>query len=55
MEIGVEDADAIAWEDEVERHFEDQMSLVCEEYELWHEIILEEVAENKRIEEMEYI
>ena len=27
MEIGLEDADAIAWEDEVERHFEEEMSL----------------------------
>ena len=28
MEIGVEEADAMAWEEEVERRFEDQMSLV---------------------------
>ena len=34
MKIGVEDADTMAWEDEVERHFEDQMSHVCEQYEL---------------------
>ena len=50
MEIGVEDADAMAWEDEVERRFEVQMSQVCEEYEVWHQRIVEEVAENRRIE-----
>ena len=38
MQIGWEDADAMAWEDEVERHFEQEMSIVCERYELWHEI-----------------
>ena len=54
MEIGQEDADAMAWEEEVERHFEDEMSHVCEHYELWHERLVEEVADNRRIEEAEY-
>ena len=54
MEIGVQDADAMAWEDEVERRFEDQMSCVFEQYEVWHQRIVEEAAENRRIEEAEY-
>ena len=49
MEIGQEDADAIAWEDEVERRFEGEMSLVCVQYELWHERLVEEAQENRRI------
>ena len=53
MEIGREDADTIAWEDEVERHFEEEMSLVCEQYDLWHERLVEEAQENRRIEEVE--
>ena len=44
----------MAWEDEVERYFEDEMSCVCEEYEVWHQRFVEEVAENRRIEEAEY-
>ena len=36
---------AIAWEDEVERHFEEEMSLVCVQYELWHERLVEEAQE----------
>ena len=55
MEIGQEDADAIAWEDEVERRFEEEMSLVCVQYELWHERLVEEKQENRRIEEAEHI
>ena len=54
MEIGLEDADATACEDEVERHFEDEMSHVCEYYEVWHQRFVEEAAENRRIEEAEY-
>ena len=54
IEIGWEDADAMAWEDEVERRFEDEMSRVCECYEVWHQRLLEEAAENRRIEEAEY-
>ena len=54
MEIGQEDADAMAWEDKVERRFEDEMSCVCEEYELWHQRFVEGAAENRRIEEAEY-
>ena len=54
IEIGREDADAMAWEDEVERRFEDEMSHVCECYEVWHQRLLEEAAENRRIEEAEY-
>ena len=54
MEIGWEDADAIAWEDEVERHFEEEMSLVCVQYELWQERLVEEAQENRRIEEAEH-
>ena len=54
MQIGWEDADAMAWEDEVERHFEQEMSIVCEHYELWHERLVEEEAENRRIEEAEH-
>ena len=53
MEIGVQDADAMAWEEEVERHFEDHMSRICKQYEAWHQRTLEEVAENRRIEEVE--
>ena len=52
--IGREDADAMAWEDEVERRFEEEMSRVCEEYELWYQRIVEGEAENRRIEEVEY-
>ena len=44
----------MAWEDEVERCFEDEMCRVCEDYELWHERLVEEAAENRRIEEAEY-
>ena len=51
MEIGIEDADAMTWEDEVERHFEGQMSHVCKKYELWHQRTVVEAAENRRIEE----
>ena len=54
IEIGREDADAMASEDEVERHFEDEMTLVCECYEVRHQRLLEEAAENRRIEEAEY-
>ena len=54
IEIGREDADAMAWEDEVERHFQDEMSHVCECCEVWHQRLVEEVAENRRIEEAEY-
>ena len=54
IEIGREDVDAMAWEDKVERCFEDEMSHVCECYEVWHQRLLEEAAENRRIEEAEY-
>ena len=54
IEIGWEDADAIAWEDKVERRFEDEMSHVCECCEVWYQRLVEEVAENRRIEEAEY-
>ena len=54
MQIGWEDVDAMAWEDEVERRFEQEMSIVCEHYELWHERLVEEEAENRRIEEAEH-
>ena len=54
MQIGREDADAMAWEDEVERCFEQEMSIVCEHYELWHERLVEEEVENRRIEEAEH-
>ena len=54
MEIGREDADAIAWEDKVERRFEEEMSLVCVQYELWQERLVEEAQENRRIEEAEH-
>ena len=54
MEIGREDADAIAWKDEVERRFEEEMSLVCVQYELWQERLVEEAQENRRIEEAEH-
>ena len=54
MEMGVEDADAMAWEEEEERRFEVKMSEICEEYEQWHERIVEEVAENRRKDEAEY-
>ena len=54
MQIGREDADTMAWEDEVERHFEQEMSIVCEHYELWHERLVEEEAEKRRIEEAEH-
>ena len=30
------------------------MSIVCEHYELWHERLVEEEAENRRIEEAEH-
>ena len=54
MEMGVEEADEMAWEEEEERHFEVKMSEICEEYEQWYERIVEEVAENRRIDEAEY-
>ena len=54
MEIGREDADAIAWEEEVERCFEEEMSLVCVQYELWQERLVEEAQENRRKEEAEH-
>ena len=54
IEIGWEDVDAMAWEDEVQRHFEDEMSHLCECYEVWHQRLVEEAAENRRIEEAEY-
>ena len=54
IEIGWEDADAMAWEDEVERHFEGEMSHVCKCCEVWHQRLVEEAAENRRIEEVEY-
>ena len=54
IEIGREDVDAMAWEDEVERRFKDEMTHVCECYEVWHQRLLEEAAENRRIEEAEY-
>ena len=54
MQIGREDADAMAWEDKVERCFEQEMSIVYEHYELWHERLVEEEAENRRIEEAEH-
>ena len=54
IEIGWEDADAMAWEDKVERRFEEEMTRVCECYEVWHQRLLEEAAENRRIEEAEY-
>ena len=54
LQIGWEDADAMAWEDEVERRFEEEMSIVCEQYELWHKRLVEEEAENRRIEEAEH-
>ena len=54
MQIGRKDADAMAWEDEVERCFEQEMSIVCEHFELWHERLVEEEAENRRIEEAEH-
>ena len=41
MEIGVEEADAMAWEEEEERCFEVKMSEICEEYEQWHRRIVE--------------
>ena len=44
----------MAWEDKVERRFEQEMSIVCEHYELWHERLVEEEAENRRIEEAEH-
>ena len=54
LQIGREDADAMAWEDEVERRFEEEMSIVCKHYELWYERLVEEEAENRRIEEVEH-
>ena len=54
MEMGVEEADAMAWEEEEERRFEVKMSEICEEYEQWHERMVEEAAENRRIDEAEY-
>ena len=54
MEMGVEEADVMAWEEEEERHFEIKMSEICEEYEQWHERMVEEVAENRRIDEAKY-
>ena len=53
MEMGVEEADAMAWEEE-ERRFEVKMSKICEEFEQWHERMVEEAAENRRIDEAEY-
>ena len=44
----------MAWEEEEERCFEVKMSEICEEYEQWHERIVEEAAENRRIDEAEY-
>ena len=37
----------------MERHFEDEISHVCECYEVWHQRLVDQVAEN-RIEEAEY-
>ena len=54
MQIGREHVDAMAWEDEVERRFEQEMSIVCEHYELWHKRLVEEEAENRRIKEAEH-
>ena len=55
METGVEEADTMAWEEEEEeRHFEVKMSEICEEYEQWHERMVEEAAENRRIDEAEH-
>ena len=54
MEMGVEEADVMAWEEEEERRFEVKMSEICEEYEQWHERMAEEAAENRRIDEVEY-
>ena len=54
MEMGVEEADTMAWEEEEERCFEVKMSEICEEYEQWHERIVEEAAENRRIDDAEY-
>ena len=54
MEMGVEEADVMAWEEEEEGCFEVKMSEICEEYEQWHERMVEEVAENRRIDEVEY-
>ena len=54
MEMGVEEADMMAWEEEEERHFEVKMSKICREYEQWHETIVKEAAENRRIDEVEY-
>ena len=54
LQIGLENADTMAWEDEVERHFEEEMSIVCEQYELWHERLVEEEVENMRIKEAEH-
>ena len=34
MEIGWEDADAMAWEEELEMRFEDEMSVMCEKCEV---------------------
>ena len=40
--------------DELEWHFEDEMSHVCEQYEVWYQRNMEEVAENRRIDKAEY-
>ena len=47
VEMGVEDADAMAWEEEEDRHFEVEMSRICEECEQWHKQIVQKVAENR--------
>ena len=54
LQIGLENADAMAWENEVERRFEEEMMMVCEQYELRQERLVEEEAENRRIEEAEH-
>ena len=53
MEIGREEADAMAWEEEVESRFEDEMIVMCEKCEVWHQRLVGEEAENRRIEEVE--
>ena len=53
VEMGVEDADAMAWEEEEDRHFGVEMSRICEECEQWHKQIVQKVAENRRIHEAE--
>ena len=54
FQIGLENADAMAWEDELERRFEEEMMMVCEQYELRHERLVEEQAQNRRIKEAEH-